>query len=369
MKKLLLATAACFLPAAGAMAIDVELFGQVNKGAMIYDDGRDTDTIIVDNNLSRTKVGFAGEQQLDNGLIASVLLSADLTNNNSAAQTQSGAGAALGTPTSSNNSFTESETRVGLAGDFGAIFVGQQTTAIDDAFYHDLGGAADVMGPGFAAFGGGLQFRNSATGTAVNFGGSNATVNRLAFGWNGDLEEQDSIRYNSPKVNNFDASISISQGADIDTNIRYNNTHNALEVDASLGYAFENSGASGADTPDATLNFSASVAHENGLAATFAYFKQELDRKTAGNEEPSGYYLKGAYSWDNFSLAVDYANVEDAVAATVTDHELTSYGVAGQYDMGSGVSLSALARVYDADITGTATDEINVYAVNLRVKF
>ena len=100
-----------------------------------------------------------------------------------------------------------------------------------------------------------------------------------------------------------------------------------------------------------------------------AYGEQSLDKKSTGNDDPSFIYFKVGYTWDAFEVAADYTEASDMIIANATDHEATAYGLAGQYNMGNGVSVAALYRNLDLDLTGTATDSINLYAVNLRVKF
>lgn len=366
-KTLALSTALVAALPLASNAFDVELSGQVNKALMFFDDGNSTETTIVDNNANVTRFVLAGEQTLDNGLIASALLSAELSGgNNSATQTQNNTVGQSSTPTSNTASFAQEFARVGLAGEWGALFLGRQDTAVDDVFYRDLGAAGDVLNPGFAAFGGGLSFKDS-TGTNVTIGTSNAIVGDLAGGFNGDIELEDSIRYNSPDVNGFNGSLSISQGGDIDAAVRYAAAYEGFEVDSAFGIGFENSGATGS-TAEETYYAAFSARHESGFAGTVSYIQQEQDGAAVGVDEPTGLYLKASYDWDKYGVAVDYAQFEDVLGEAV-DHELTSYGIAGQMDMGNGVSVGALFRNFELDATGVDADDIQVFALNMNVKF
>ena len=76
MKKALFATSALAVAgfvAADASAVDVEMYGQVNKLFAVSDDGQNTETTVWDNDNSSTRFGMKGSQALDNGLTASVL--------------------------------------------------------------------------------------------------------------------------------------------------------------------------------------------------------------------------------------------------------------------------------------------------------
>ena len=46
-----------------------------------------------------------------------------------------------------------------------------------------------------------------------------------------------------------------------------------------------------------------------------------------------------------------------------------AYGLGGQYNMGSGVSVAGLYRKYDANVTATSGQDIDLYGVNMRVRF
>jgi len=366
-KTLLLSTALVAALPVGAYAFDVELNGQVNKALMVFDDGNSTETTIVDNNGSTTKFALSGEQVLDSGLTASVLLSAELNGgNNSAGVTQNNAVGEASTPVATTSSFQEEFARVGIAGEWGALLLGRQDTAVDDVFYRDLGAASDVLNPGFAAFGGGLVFKDSA-GADVVVGATNAQVGNLAFGFNGDIELQNSIRYNTPEWNGFNGSLSTSQGGDIDATVRYAKAYDGFEVDSAFGIGFENSGATGS-TADQTYYAAFAARHESGFAGSVSYFQQELDGAAVGIDEPQGLYLKASYDWDKYGVAVDYAQFEDTLGEAV-DHELTSYGIAGQMDMGNGVSVGALFRNYELDATGLSAEDIQVFALNMNVQF
>ena len=78
--------------------------------------------------------------------------------------------------------------------------------------------------------------------------------------------------------------------------------------------------------------------------------------------------MKLGYTWDAFEVGADYTKASDMQIGTL-NQEATAWGLAGQYNMGNGVSLAGLYRNLDLDRTGTDTDSINLYALNLRVKF
>lgn len=373
MKHTLLATTAIVLVAANASAVDVELYGQVNKGLFGYDDGTNTDVMVVDNQFNSTRFGLKGAQALDNGLTASVLFESEMLSNASNAMTQNTTAAQSATPASTATvNFLERQARVGLSGAFGGVYLGQQSTAIDGVFTQDLAGAADVMGANFEEIGGALNFRTAGT-NALNVGiNPNAMTTKL------DANRADSIRYDSPIFNGFQGRASIAQGGDMDLGVFYDGGYADLKVAAAAGAYFNNDnldqrGAAVASTTanadEATYAASVSVAHSSGLAGTLAYSRDQLGNKAVGIDDPNTWYAKVGYSWDAFEVAADYGKAQDYRKVANSTDELTSLGLGAQYNLADGVSVAALYRNFDADITGNNTDSIDLYGVNMRVKF
>jgi hypothetical protein len=367
MKKVLLATTAI---AAGfvafdAAAVDVELYGEVNKGIMIFDDGVNTEFNVVDNDRSSTRFGVKGEQALDNGLTASVLFEVEMQSNSSDALTQSIVANTAATPASAGGTFAERHARVGLAGDFGAVFIGQTSTATDGVTEQDLAGASDVMNSDVKDIGGGLFFRTSA-GALTTVSVANSANNMDGNG------RADVLRYDSPIFNGFQVRTSAAQGGDLDLGVFYKGKVDAFDVVAALGYVSNNdtAGTNVATRVETQTSGSISVKHDNGVAATVAYGTQGLVNKGAAQDDPSFYYVKLGYAWDAFEVAADYSNFSDINTAVATGNpETTEFGLAAQYNLGNGVSTAAYFKTFDYEVTGTNYDEINVYGVNLRVKF
>ena len=362
MKKTLLTTTALVAGfAAAANAVDVEMYGQVNKGVMIFNDGESTEFNVVDNDFASTRFGVKGSQQLDNGLTASVLLEAEMQSNASDAMANT---ATPSTPASTANvTFAERQARVGLAGNFGAVFLGQMSTATDGVTEQDLAGANDVLGSDIEDIGGALQFRTSATALS----GESIAANTNNMDGN---DRADAIRYDSPIYNGFQARVSAAQGGDLDLGVFYKGKYDAFDIAAAIGWVSNNDNAAAVTSGvESTMSGSVSVKHDSGLAGTFAYGKQSLSNAAAGIDEPTFYYLKAGYSWDAFEVAADYSNHQDMDTTNATDHEVKYYGIAGQYNLGNGVSTAVYYKNFEYDETGVNADDIQVYGVNMRVKF
>ena len=57
------------------------------------------------------------------------------------------------------------------------------------------------------------------------------------------------------------------------------------------------------------------------------------------------------------------------LGAAPAEDKLNSFGLGAQYNMGQGVSVAALYRNLNADRTAVDLKSINLYGVNMRVKF
>lgn len=372
MKKTLLATTALAFVAAHASAVDVELYGQVNKGLFAFKDGLDTNTVVADNSMSSTRFGFKGAKALDNGLTASVLFENEMASNPSNGFTQGSANGNSGTstvPASNSPSLTERQARVGLSGDIagitvGGLYLGQQSTAIDGVLAQDLAGAQDVMTADYGKIGGGVNFR----GTTAAHTSTGITVASLLPTF--ATSRADSVRYDSPIFNGFQARASVAQGGDTEGSVFYDGKAGAFAVKGAAGVRLVNSNTTTASNETKALyGASVSVKHESGIAGTVAYGSSAMDHKSSTAKEAEALYAKVGYAWDAFEVAADYGTNDHFRSSTTSKDELKAMGLAGQYNLGNGVSVAGLYRNFDAKITGTNTESVDLYGVNMRVKF
>lgn len=374
MKKTLLATTAFALIAAHASAVDVELYGQVNKSMLGYTDGDDTNFVVTDNTLSSTRFGFKGAQALDNGLTASALFEGEMASDPSNNFTQAGTGVnhnQSNTPDTTSPNFTERQARVGLSGNFGGVYLGQQSTAIDGVLTQDLAGAQDVLSADINKIGGGLQFREAAGAHALS--GVTVSSRAASIATNRD----DSVRYDSPIFYGFQGRVSAAQGGDNEVSAFYDGAYGDFKMKGAAGVQLLNNkttsgtGLAGSTTNSVDKRYaaSASVAHSSGVAATLAYTADTLEHKTANAEEPEQWYGKLGYTFGNYEVAADYSVSDHYGSYTTSKDKLKTLGLGAQYNMGNGVSVAGLYRNLDSDITATNYKSIDLYGVNMRVKF
>lgn len=358
-----------------AHAVDVKMYGQVNKAAIMYNDGQNSDFGVYDNDLSSTRFGVKGEQKLDNGLTASVLLEMEMQSNPSNLFTQNGAAGNSSTPLSGGNggagstvNLDERHASVGLAGDFGGVVLGQTAAATDGIFTQDLVGVQDVLMSDVQKIGGGINLRDGVGGL------SGVTINTLTS--NVATKRNDGIRYDSPKLmalgGSFQGKASVMQGGDVDASVLYEGKVADFKLKGAAGVEFNNDLATAPTTVNYDTRYvaSASALHKSGIGGTVAYTTDHRRDGVAGSD-PEQWYAKVGYAWDAYEVAADYGQSENygVLGATPADSKLTVMGVGAQYNMGNGVSVAGLYRNFDADRTGAALQNVDLYGVNMRVKF
>ena len=351
-KTLMMATGALVAAgfAADARAVDVELYGQVNKSLVSVDNGTDSEVSIADNDMAATRIGVKGEQQLANGLTASVLLEFQSENNTSSALGAANNHDGSGYSSEEGESFKERHSRVGLAGNFGAIFLGNTSTAADGIAEIDIAGVEDVMSADISAIGGGAILDGSTT---------LADAGEIAF----DDSRTNVAVYHSPVVNGFQVALSADDATNNEVAVRYSGKYDALAVKAGVGYRAVNDALQ--DDAEGVMAAAVTVKHDNGLGATLSY--SETEYEDSARNEGTNFYAKVGYTMDMLEFAADYSIAEDVAQ---NGDELTSYGVGAQYNLGDGVSVAAVYRTAELDRTGSTTEQdIDIMAANLRVKF
>src|SRR5690606_31632360 len=110
------------------------------------------------------------------------------------------------------------------------------------------------------------------------------------------------------------------------------------------------------------ISGSVSVRHDSGLALTLAGGMRDGDG--AGTVDGRFGYAKVGYAWGAYGVAAEYGSYTDV--AGVGGNGATVIGVAGQYDLGNGVSTAAYYRNFDLT---NGQDDADLVGVNLRVKF
>jgi hypothetical protein len=345
-----------------AHAIDAQLYGHVNRGMFVFNDGKATDVVFTDNYMASSRLGVQGKEALDNGLTAGFVFEAELLGNASNQFVQQAGGVSGTTPLNGSEILTSRLALVNLQGRYGNLALGKLSTAIDGALTQDLVGAKDVMSAEFRKIGGALKFQK-ADGSGL----STLTVGSLTEAQS--TNRSNAIRYDTPIVNGLQGKASVAQGGDLDLAMFYNGDKGDWKFKGAAGVYFNNDEAVGTNVTDIRYLASASISHVSGIAGTFGYSTNHLENKTAAAIEAQNWYAKVGYTTGPFELAADLGQAKHFQSAILADNQLSTYGLAAQYALFDGVSLGTLYRNVSADVTGVSTQDIDLYGMTMKVKF
>ncbi len=284
----------------------VELYGQFNPALISVDDGQDTETRLLDNDLSNSRVGLRLMQPYgDNEFTFRLETGLGLPNSSEWNQ--------LGTDFSG---WTREDIRhvdFALKGGYGKFSAGQGSMASDGAAETDLSYVGTAL----------YSFTNDEN-SGFFYRGTDGVLSDITVGdssSNFDGGRRTRVRYDTPDFNGFSAAVAYGENAlsssDDDTYydlaIAYNNTFaGGVEFAASLAYAvrdFDNVSGERKDTIG-----SASVLLPSGFSFTAAAGSR--DDTASGASDPSFWYAKIAYegdwvAWGKTGVGIDYYDGSD----------------------------------------------------------
>ncbi len=330
-------------------------YGQLNIGVLSYNDGQETETEVVDNANSNSRVGVNIDWAFENATKLRFNFETSLGFLQSSALDING----------TDDWYSWDQTNLKkieliYSGNFGKIYAGQGSMATDGAAESDLSGT--IIG-GYSAYqevAGGFAFRDAGgtlTGTKVS-----SVFKNL------DGSRRFRVRYDTPEFSNF--SLAFAYGEEIlkdddntyyDLALRYANTFDTVKFSAALGYGVT-------DRPVGdnveTVMGSASALHEpSGVSVTLA----------AGQQIDSGdfYYAKLGWQGDviaagKTAIAVEYFKSNDLGVTGEGD----SWGLMAVQTFKS-VSTEVYAgyREYSVSNVGANLQDSSSFLIGARWKF
>jgi hypothetical protein len=342
--------------------VKVSVSGQVDRGVLYMDDGVDSDIAHVDNDMSSSRVRFEAAGQITDDLSDGTNFEVEFESNPSSGVSLQDDGADTGTPTFKQRKielFFKSKT-------FGAIYLGQGPTASDGVIFSDLSGTGLASSADRDSTGGGLMFRNSATGMLTGI-----TLKSTMFELNG-LGRDDRILYDSPRVNGFGLSASHGQEGTWDIAGRYGNTLGDFKIEAAAAYGNAAANSSGSAGINGDIwGWSAAVLHvPTGLNVAVA--GGSLERDMMGATDPSFIFAKVGYIADFFPIgttnfSVDWSKHDDFA---MTGDEATVYSIGAVQNIKKvGTEIFVNLRWNDLDRPTVPTDTQFTTIGGARVKF
>ncbi len=285
----------------------VRLYGQFNPAIVSVDDGQHTETNLVDNDLTNSRVGLEVLQPFGDNMFG-FKFETGLSLPNSTEYDQDGH--------SMSDGWDRTDLRhidFWLSGDWGKASVGQGSMASDGVAEVDLSLVGFALYAYTADANSGFLFRDHSDVL------SGPRIGDTTDDFDGGRKTR--FRYDTPSLAGFTLSASYGQDeladhddADYyDVAVRYSNTFaNGIELSAGLAYSERDDDGDSRDRND--VIGSASLMLQNGLSFTAATGRRDNDAH--GVSDPEYYYLKVAYEADWFGfgktgVGVHYYDGED----------------------------------------------------------
>ncbi len=331
----------------------MQIYGQVNRAVMYFDDSVQSDTYVVDNMNSSDRFGFKGSAQISSGWSAGyhVEIEFDTADSDGVTAADDDVGGTNGVLDLRLANWWLKSNR------YGTLTVGQQWFATGDAAAQDLSGTGVVNNSYVADLGGGLLFRDSTGTPQIAFG---TTVNEY------DLGRGDAVRYDSPTVAGFTLSAAWGEDDTSDIALYFAKTYSRYKVAAAIGAATS----SDEDADFEQVSGSLSVLHiPSGLNLTVA----AGERDTATNTLNQSYiYVKGGLirkinSLGDTAMSVSYYDGDEILAAT---GDTTHIG----FEIVQNIDAAAmeLYAAYSHNEYKTSTvvyQDLDIFTAGARIKF
>jgi predicted porin len=357
----------------GNRVVSLQVYGQVNKALLLWDDGKDSDTYVVDNDYSGSRVGFTGSAKLREGWKAGFLVELDVQDAASnvvdqgpdKVTTVSGATGAFHAPAGDDpadqleirysNVYIESER-------YGRVTLGQGSTTADGASEVVLGNSLSRVN---LDTGNNFIIRTTTVGGASNSSG----VKLSGFVDSFDGDREDVIRYDSPSIAGFILSASWGDNDYTDVAVRYKNEWNSIRVAAAVAYIWDRSNIGGNTDPLVDITSTARGAHEDvniligsfsimhiptGIYGAFAAGKADAqDKGTTGTNFNSTTVVTAAVTDPNTGENADYWYAQLGIERKFLPYGSTTlYGEYGKYNdvaVLTDQSVTGLGRVTSSE--------------------
>lgn len=327
----------------------VTFYGQFNPAIISLDDGQETETNLLDNDLSNSRVGARFHAPWGANTFR-FLFETGLGLPNSTEVNQLG---------SDYSRFTREDIRhfdFSLEGEWGKVSLGQGSMAADGAAERDLSLVGMALYSYTADSVAGFIFRDAAgnlTGPTIG-----ATLNDF------DGARRGRIRYDSRDYNGFSFAASAGQnilnqddeGDYFDATVSYNGPigKSGVELASTLSYQLRDD-----DAGDRTdIVFSGSALLPNGLSFTGAVGNRDDDASAAS--DPTYYYAKIAYekqwfSWGKTGIGLHYWDGED-FNVDGSDSDVWGIGIVQKIDQANIDAYLTYQEYSYADTSGDFQD-------------
>ena len=340
----------------GNEKVSVKLYGQLNRGVLLVDDGDSTNTYQVDNDNSSTRVGLLGSVNTIKNWEIGTKFEVEFESNSSSPVSQEDQNGVGG------DSFNERWADIFVNSPYGKLSLGQGDTASNNTSEIDLSGTtvAGYSDPNSQA-GGHFFYDNETKSLDLN------TRIKDVFSNLDGLSRDDRIRYDTPDWRGLKLATSAISGDGGDVALFY--TYKSDSFKLAAGAAYSNPGSTSSSI-DETMNGSVSLLHSSGFNLTVAGGVREL--KDSQRDDPTFFYTKLGYKntfckLGETAMSIDFGINED-VDLDGDEAQIFSAQLV-QYLSPWATDFYLTYRNYELDRSGTDFENIHAVLSGLRVKF
>ena len=334
--------------------VKVELYGQLDRGALFVNDGDKSKLYQVDNDNSSTRLGLRGSVKPHAEWTIGTRFEVEYQSNASNEVNRE--------ETSTSGEFNDRHIDIFLQSDtFGKLSIGKGDTASNNTSEVDLSGTTVAAYSDIPAVAGGQLFFDKSTDTL-----SDVQISDVFNNFDG-LSRKNRLRYDTPAWRGLHAATSIVSGTGGDIALFYNGKTDQFKIAAAGAYSDPGSDS---DTVDNSWDGSASLLLQNGLNFTIAAGLREL--KDSGRDDPTFFYTKVGYiaellSAGKTAFSIDYSFNEDL---DQDGDEADAIGLQLVQNIDSWATEFYLSyRFHSLDRSGSNFDDIHAVLSGLRVKF
>jgi predicted porin len=347
----------------GNRVVSLQVYGQVNKALLYFDNGDESDVFVVDNDGSSSRFGFKGSAKIQPGLTAGYTMEIDLFGDSNSDEVQDDEDEGVGNGTTANPELRIRVNEVYIESEkVGRVTLGQGSSASD--------GTSEVV------------LANSLSNASFNIGknldviGGNE-LEDFADSLDG-VSRVDRIRYDSPSIYGFILSASWGEDDYYDVALRFKKEWNSIRIAAAVSYVNLEPDEPSSDSPGVAgeqISGSISVMHiPTGIYGAFAAGQKELDNS---ENEPEFWYAqlgieKRFLSYGATTVYAEYGQYDQFFTSSSAESEATrwGFGVVQTIDSAA-MDIYAQAQFWDVDddVAGTDDGELTMFMVGSRIKF
>ncbi len=342
---------------AGTPNAKVQLYGQIDRGVLVVDDGEKTRGYQVDNDSSSTRLGVLGAANPGGAFEIGTRLEVQFEANSSSVINQ------IDNTDVGPDNFTKRWLDLYLKHErFGKLFVGYGETASDGTSEVDFSGTALVGYSSVSDVGGGFYWYDSSLGELD----LDSTIGDVFSNMDG-LSRKNRIRYDSPSFYGLMAATSWINNGGGDIALKYASEIGRFKLAAQAAYANPD-GTS--DTLDNQYNASASILHDSGLNFTLAGGLQEY--KGDRSDDGTFFYGKLGYRLDLCPLGITAFSIDGGLYDDIQQDgdEGRTFGAQMVQNFTDWATEFYLGyRLFKLDRDAADYDNFNTLMTGFRVKF